>query len=104
MSAGLQDRQPQRVDANGEEQAYQRVDRAPLHGTDQRNLGPRASCGEHEQPDIDGGLHAGGCGAPARGERKHPQTMATAAAVPATSPRGSVIRLYWFIRLYGRYS
>ena len=49
MPPGLPDRQPERVDADREEQPHQRVHGVPLERPDERHLGAAPEDGEQEQ-------------------------------------------------------
>jgi AcrR family transcriptional regulator len=56
MPPGFQDRHPERVDADREQQPHQRVDRVSLEGPQQQHLGTAAADGEYEQAQVDAGL------------------------------------------------
>ena len=49
MAPGFQDRQPERVDADREQQPHQRVDGVALHRPDEQHLGAATADGEQKQ-------------------------------------------------------
>ena len=92
MPPGFQDRQPERVDADREQQPHQRVDGVPLQRPDQQHLGAAAADGEQEQAQVDAGLHQCGQEAGSGMIAYGPHTRAAATSVPAISPRGTLKR------------